>query len=405
MSDVSDADARVLRLLINEVRASSPPPVDWDALERRTLATIDAQGVSSQGARWAAPKGFAGALGFAVAAAALVLIIQGQRVTDGSSSSSSSAAIDLATFPKLRTGRVLASAIAPGARVVTTTGSVPFEWPGVAVWELGPRTSAVMTREGGAPTVVLEHGSVRVQAVSRRVAGPPIESFVVEAAGVRVAVHGTAFSVEISGDRVLVEVSEGAVSVGSSSRSSVPTDVILEGPARAAFSSHGAGFAAHLDGSAVLDAKENIAGVFALGPPAHRGDAPNSVPSIHDGTQVVVASSSPAAAVFVVKTDASGAVDPGVAAPREPEPMTLAAVRRDLLACVAKELKGAAPSLSVTVSTDVHLRLDDDRRVTSVSFTPPLRGELQAGCAALLLGRVLEKTAQLPSIHLEFAPR
>ena len=179
MGDFSGPEVRAMWLVIDEVRSSLPPAVDWEGLERRTLASIDAELRSAPHTVRANPSGMKSALGFAAAAAALVMLITGQRA----GSVPSSATLELASVPMAGPGMILASAIASGSRVDVGEVGRRFVWPGVAQWDLAPGTSVVMTREGGAPTIVLERGAVTARAVSRRVLGAPVESFVVEAGG------------------------------------------------------------------------------------------------------------------------------------------------------------------------------------------------------------------------------
>lgn len=61
-------------------------------------------------------------------------------------------------------------------------------------------------------------------------------------------------------------------------------------------------------------------------------------------------------------------------------------------------------SVRVTISSQVHVRLDDDQRVTSVQFVPPLKPSLQS-CASQLTGRKLDVTGRQAQFGVIFTPR
>lgn len=401
MGDFSGPEVRAMRLVIDEVRSSLPPAVDWEGLERRTLASIDAELRSAPHTVRANPSGMKSALGFAAVAAALVMLITGQRA----GSVPSSAALELASVPMAGPGMILASAIASGSRVDVGEVGRRFVWPGVAQWDLAPGTSVVMTREGGAPTIVLERGAVTARAVSRRVLGAPVESFVVEAGGARIAVHGTTFSVAIDGDRVILTVDEGAVSIGRAGKPGGAGDAIVKGPGSAAFSSRdGRLLELNRESSPVFGAlPENTARAFSPGP--FGVPTPSLVARSFDGSRPT-AGAEPADAVvseLPPPLASSGIVE--VLAEPAHGPISLASVQRELTACVASEAREGDLSLRVTASTDVRLGLDAEHRVSTVRFDPPLRADLQQRCASSLLGRVVEGAGPNPTVRVEFAPR
>jgi hypothetical protein len=102
------------------------------------------------------------------------------------------------------------NALGRGARVDASTDEVRVEHAGHSRWTLERGGRASVTTADGVVRVELEQGAL----VARVVPSPRKETFVVQAAGTRVAVHGTAFRVALAKDRVDVSVTEGTVLVG-----------------------------------------------------------------------------------------------------------------------------------------------------------------------------------------------
>ena len=63
-----------------------------------------------------------------------------------------------------------------------------------------------------------------------------------------------------------------------------------------------------------------------------------------------------------------------------------------MVACLSapSESDGNKAPVRVTASTQITLQLDDEKRVISMRFNPPVKAELQARCAGVLFGRHLE---------------
>jgi ferric-dicitrate binding protein FerR (iron transport regulator) len=222
MSGVDPRDPReaALRRLVRDARDEPATELDWSRLEARLLS----QAGRALPARKRSPHPYAwGAL--AVAAAAVFWLI-GTR-PQPSTSPSPQANVE-APGPLQRNG----DSLALGERVETGTREVTVDHAGRAQWTLAPSSSAVLASRDERITVQLERGSV----LSRVVPNPKPETFVVEAAGTRVAVHGTVFRVALEGGRVLVEVREGTVGVGP--LGDVPA-FLLKAPAHGNFAADG----------------------------------------------------------------------------------------------------------------------------------------------------------------------
>lgn len=426
----NDASARALRLLIDEVRMSEPPELDWERVERQTLASIDSAPVEQ-----ARRPRTAGALVFAAAAAALVMMVAGQRGPSPTARHGAARTIDVATLPvahesvtvpatpgparPLQPGYRLSSNQTPAA-VEAHDAPVRFLEPNVAGWVLEPGSRAVVEHVGLPTEIALERGTVRADVVPRSAAEGFVEAFIVDAGGARVAVHGTSFSVERQGDRVLVEVTHGIVSVGPAGHRGGTTGSLLASPARAAFSAADghlievyaapADTAPAAEPSAITarndEAARPSASASAASPgepdasatasadgPAARNDARNAEPS-----PVAHADKAPVA-------DSAASAPEEEKAPEVPKPRLISVdeARAIMVACLSADVTtGESDATRVTVSTQVTVQLGADQKVSTIVFDPPLRPDLQSRCGGALFGSALD-TSGSASFRIHFA--
>ncbi len=242
MSQTHD-EVRALRVMVEELRAESPPELPWDAIEQRLLSRTATRlillGESPPLAcppaepiplrvrpidpRRGEPRSSLAHV-FGLAAAAAVLALGITSATSSGELPSAAApprhlidASAVALEPGTSTGSTVHDLSALRAGDVVEAGDAPvtFARAGLVAWTLAPG-SALRVRSGATVghTVVLERGSLRAEVTPRDPSEGLVEAFAVEVGGTRVAVHGTAFSVTIEGDRLLVDVEHGAVAVG-----------------------------------------------------------------------------------------------------------------------------------------------------------------------------------------------
>ncbi len=188
---------KALDRVVTEARAERGPELDWDRIESR----LD-EAPRMPDAVGSPLRGFHPVL---LLAAAGVLLLVGWFAAGGH------APIALPTTPDTTSHALDGDAIAADSPVDASADEVSVEHAGRAQWTLERGGRARVKSEGGVVRVELERGAL----VARVVPSPRKETFVVEAAGTRVAVHGTAFRVALAEDRVDVSVSEGTVLVGS----------------------------------------------------------------------------------------------------------------------------------------------------------------------------------------------
>jgi hypothetical protein len=259
---------------------------------------------------------------------------------------------------------------------VERTGKVTF------VLERGTRT--VVEHVRGALVLALERGSVEAQVVPV----PRGEAFAVDVGHSRVAVHGTHLRVERqhgnagpsrSGDLVVVDLSEGVVSVGQAPRIGSTTGVLVTAPAHAEFEAD--------DAQGTLSVTHNLAQVrapVAVGPLAQARVAAQpplqAAPSAHAESAERAPAATPQAHSEPRATSGGGS---GLSAQADPNAdATLAAAVR---ACFAE--RQSAANVTVSVSTTLHLSLHGDGTVRGARFEPPVAPDVNA-CAAQSIYRI-----------------
>ncbi|MFP6686651.1 MAG: FecR family protein, partial [Polyangiaceae bacterium] len=410
--NTKNREAEVLRQLIGEMRETLPPSINSERISAMLVETIEAE----KRARPAQTHGTGAShwLVFAAAAAFVVVMLSQQGAgrdpsTDGGRRASISAqAVDLRTVPYQQADgegvpvyRV--AALRSGVVVESQTEPVRFRLDGVVTWTLAPKTR-VRVRSMSAPhEIVLERGSVFAEVKPQLGSDELNETFAVIAGTSRVAVHGTVFSVQRDGDRVIVEVTRGAVSVGPVAARGPTTGRLLVGPARAAFTTEQGRLAADQS----LPVAHVPAGADLAQEAAPVRDQPQPVaasPSESDASSVRVAlpTTRPVMAARDVETDAddAGAVDDArdnepdardrkaeLEPPAEPK-MSIDQARAMVLACLNSNRDAGQPSdLQVTVSSEVSVKLDDAGKIRAVRFSPPLKPSLQQHCGGALFGQ------------------
>ncbi len=117
-------------------------------------------------------------------------------------------------------------ALAVGQELSADREPLVVNHPGIARWTLAPEGKARLASKGQYLTVRLDFGRVDAEVVPS--AQP--ESFAVEAGTMRIAVHGTAFTVDKQADSVVVAVSKGTVVVGSLGQPGQTTGTVLHAP-------------------------------------------------------------------------------------------------------------------------------------------------------------------------------
>lgn len=233
------------------------------------------------------------------------------------------------------------------------------------VFERGSK--ATVTHVDGALVLALEAGAVEAQVVPV----PSGEAFAVDVGHSRVAVHGTHLRVARVGEHVVVDLSEGVISLGEAPRIGSTLGALLTAPAHAEFTTS--------DEEGTLTLSHDPAEVRA---PVSLGASAQ----VRAGLPSVAVAASPKAEPGDVRPP------PAVTAPREGHasaapPRSVAAVEANPEASIASAVRAClaerprADNVTVVVSTTVHVGVGPDGTVTSARFDPPVAPDVNA-CAS-----------------------
>lgn len=333
-----------LRGLVDAARAEAAPELDWAGIEQRLLR--EAQRSAPPATRSLYPYAW-GAL--AVAAAAALWLV-------GTRTLPSTLPAPSPSYESSGPVRASADAAEVGTRYQANAGEVTVAHAGRAEWTLAVGSSALLAGKGEVIRVQLERGSV----LSQVVPNPKPETFIVEAARARIAVHGTVFRVALEGGRVLVDVREGTVGVGPLGK---PSAFMLEAPAHGDFAADG--LSGTIDGRAVpvRVSQPHVAGPQKSTP--GRGASPLSP---------------------------SSSAAPAVSAPPPAEPSIseieagIARIVEATSDCFAQHTQ-SANGVQITVHTALSLKVLGSGSVADLDFQPPLSPAAEQ-CAAARISQV-----------------
>ncbi len=189
---------RILEQLVNVARSEPLPAIDFDRVQAVARQSWIKSGVAHRQPtlhwRWAS-----------AVAVAVSFFIGGWYGRAHHQALPASATSHYAPVQPLD-GRVLLV----GQRLDAEREPLIVNHPGVAKWTLAPQGVARIASKGEYLTIVLDVGRIDAAVIPSKLP----ESFAVEAGNLRVAVHGTEFSVEKTDSFVDVAVSEGTVVVG-----------------------------------------------------------------------------------------------------------------------------------------------------------------------------------------------
>lgn len=336
-----------LDAVLEEARRVPAPELDWDRIQQRMWQAIDREPAPVKRtfalrALWTVP---------ALAVAAGAVLWFGQSTVDSSSPvatvSQEASAID---GDALERDELLQAG--PSGLRVTHSGR--------AEWTLEPNATASVLEHGNVVRVRLVSGSLRARVVPT----PEKERFVVEAAGTRVAVHGTVFRVAMEEARNLVDVEEGVVAVAPLDQKRAES-VLLRAPAHAEFALSGV----PLESKHALDEKRAARLAPALKKPRTTARALSSgevSASEANEVQSDEAPTAPSASSAAHQRLTIGEVEEGVAP-------VVAAITRCFRAG-----SEASRNLRVTAQSAVTLKVAPDGTLEKLTFNPPLSPSVQS---------------------------
>ncbi|HEY4158660.1 MAG TPA: FecR domain-containing protein [Polyangiaceae bacterium] len=343
-----------LRKLVAEVRSQGTPELDLDRLETRLMSQLSTQKPASR-----TPTPWLAWAGVAVAAAAAYGVFTHVSPRAGESKAELRESRPL---PRPAANEPLnGDALALAVLVSSSEEPRSVEHAGRARWTLARHSSAAIAEQGAHLTVKLESGSLSARVTPSQTP----ETFAVEVGGMRFAVHGTAFRVERTGDRVVLEVSEGIVAVE-------PRDVrnsaefLLRASSRGEFALDGR--IGKLEGNASVVAN-------AAGPTSQHAVIHAAYPPIQAKKADPVTSAEPAPA------PAPSANEPAVL----PAQLSIGDVEAGVspaVAIVERCFRSEGENgVAVTMKTGMTLRVTGQGEIDNVMFGPPLTPTVEA-CAA-----------------------
>ncbi|HEX3345602.1 MAG TPA: FecR domain-containing protein [Polyangiaceae bacterium] len=350
--------------------------VDWAEVDRGLFGRIDREQraerarLTGRGTRWAFAAG-----GLALAAA-IALVVGTSRPTRSMDGAQVAAEDGAGTITGIEGGGQLlvdgkpvgvGAALHEGNLVEARGAQATLERVGklTLVFERGSR--ATVTHVDGALVLALESGAVEAQVVPV----PSGEAFAVDVGHSRVAVHGTHLRVARIADHVVVDLSEGVVSLGEAPRVGSTLGALLTAPAHAEFTAN--------EPEATLALSHDPAAVRAPVTLGASTPARSALPSVALSPPPRVEPGEPKpAAVVAAPHEGHAANSPSrvaAAAEANPEAVIASAVR----ACLAERPR--ADNVTVVVSTTVHVGVGADGVVTSARFDPPVAPDVNA-CAS-----------------------
>lgn len=392
--ELTRSEAEALRLLTRELRDAAPPELDWDEVEAEVMRRTELERAARRRTR---PHSSWGSLAaFAAAAAAVVMMIAGtsQQNVVVDREAPAPAMVNVAALPTLPAQpdtlpSYRVDALRPHSLIVSQAEPVQLALEGVVTWTLDPNSRAIVRATGTPHVVELEAGSLHAEVVPRRDSDSIMEAFVVEVDGMRVAVHGTVFSVTRINDLVDVEVTRGTVTVGPASYRGATTGLLLSGPARARFDAATGAFVKRLpiETKDAADADSTaMVPKSVVDPAVPSGDLDDGdEPAADDGrtTSPPRASAAPGTSAEPPPEDDDAKKD---TASDEPVAISSGQAAAMVSACVRQSEK----SESGGVSSQATVHLNADGEVLSVQFNPPLNPKYQSACGAVLFGKRIE---------------
>ena len=358
MSARPSPEQRALERLISELRAEPLPELDWQRLEAR-LSQEPKPVLRSRAIELASRLRLPAV---AVAAAAALFVATRPRTPAANAGKA---------VAQIAAGPLNGDRLAVGTRVTAGNRSVVVDHQGRARWTLEPHATAFVSDAGEFLTVQLESGALSAAVIPNT----RPETFAVEVAGTRVAVHGTAFRVERAGDRLLVQVSEGTVAVEPAQSHSDPS-FLLRRDSRGSFGLDGR--TGSVEGNAselVRDAGRESRREIAPWVDAPRTTAPKRAASASNAlTAAAPPLAPPASRQSLPQQPSISEIESGVSS----------AVGL-LNGCFRDNTHSAGNRVSA--STGMTLIVGPDGSVRSVTFSPPLAPAVE-DCAVLGLRKL-----------------
>ena len=364
-------DARWLREMAEEVAKAPSQELNWDRIEQGVFDRLDARGPRllprPSVAAWPRVLGAA-----AVAAVAAGLVLTASRTP------STPLEPTFAPVALQQEG----NGIGAHTELVAEDHPVAFEHAGWARFRLGNPGRIRVLRMDDRVALHLLEGKVEAD-VTRQSIG---EAVTIRAGNLRVAVHGTLFSVELRDGTLRVQVERGAVAVGPASRG-VTEGWLVTGPSTGVFDlAHGRR----------LHGFPSVSDPISLVPPPAPSAEPPSPPSVEVEPAPAVKAPAPVSLQ-----------PPAPIAPSLPEVLTAdlaAATLQSIAQGVTACHRNAMPrtdGVTIRAQTRISIHVAPNGQVTFARFDPPLSPRAQTCASGVVQGATfprarIESVLELP---------
>jgi hypothetical protein len=337
----------VLHELTKQLREQPTPKADWEQIELELFQRLEQEPVTPSlvlSTRSLQRRKFVvwGAGVAAVAAAFALWAFRSQPSED-----------HVATTPTVQQTPAKTVAEQPKELPVLRSDDKPLalERAGLATWELEPHSVAKLVEDGRRVVLDLQKGSVRVHVIPQ----PEAERFVVLAAGVRVAVHGTKFRVQRSDSKVKVDLIRGVVALTPHGKDAKLT--MLHAPAGA-------------------DVDLSVAQGSVVERPLETYEAPPAVKTESSATTPSTA----------VATKPVPKVDPTKLIAQQKREFS-AKIAEVSQSCFEQGVPGNNSGVNISAQSMIQVEVSLGRRVKSVSFSPPLAPRVEQCVRQQLVGQ------------------
>jgi hypothetical protein len=392
----------ILDCLLREARAVTPPEIDWKRVDVALFDRVKRD--AAQARALAAHKGPWGSWmwlgGLAAASVTLIATQPAPRVHEpapmGAVVEGSAGDLTLQQGSgEVRAGGVKAQAgtrARAGETIETHGARALFESEGHLSWLLENESTVRVERTmiaGSALVLALERGAVEAQ-VTPVASG---EAFAIDVEEVRIAVHGTHLRVSRDDDHVVVDLSEGSVSIGAPPKIGSTYGTLVTAPAHVEFRAGALTTSISVDHDTA-----SVRRVAELNSVSDEG-APTNVtprPSVSGGPgREEALAAQPSLPSWMSKP-----MPRSSAAILVPSPLADTLLASTVRACATG--RPHSTDLTITVSSILTVDVQDDGFARLASFDPPLAPDIQA-CAsrAIYSTRFVNSGQHKISIELE----
>ena len=260
----------------------------------------------------------------------------------------------------------------------------------------GPIARARVKSAGESLVLGLEDGVIEAQVVPVATGEAFAVDIATERSLVRVAVHGTHLRVARSGSRVVVDLTEGVVSIGVPPRTGVTYGTIVSAPAHVELDAN------DLSTLRVDHAPAAVRAAIPLGS-AHELQSAATRTEQQPATALATPPSHPETAAH--GTSPKNAARPEGTAAKPDAPKGAVAPAREAISAAVRECaasRSRSGDVHVTVSSNLRLRVSAAGVVESAQFSPPLLPDIQS-CAAQVIYKTKLDESGVVTIPIEFS--